>query len=350
MAVNGDASSTEIYGRLKEGAFIAGFTFERACTHLEWLLEEDRWKLGGTYDDVNAFLTSIKLDQFRIVAEQRKRLAQRIKALQPTASQRAIARVVGVTNVTVHRDLAAENGPAEAPVVTNVAASPAADLSGAAAATLVNRREKRKARDADAATRRIEMAGEGTIECRHGDFRAVLADLTDIDAIITDPPYGREYLPLLRDLAALADRILKPNGIMAVLYGHTWLPEAFAQMTGFRPYRWTACYLTEGNGYISQARKVQSKWKPLLIYGGSEHRFDDLFRSGGDSAAKEHHEWGQDLGAFQSIINALTKPGATVVDPFAGGGTTLIAAKSLGRHAIGSEIEADAMAFRLEAA
>src|SRR4029077_17062175 len=121
-----------------------------------------------------------------------------------------------------------------------------------------------------AAGRRIEAAGEGTIECRRGDFRAVLADLTNVDAIITDPPYGKEYLPLLRDLAALADRILKPDGIMAVLYGHTYLPEAFAQMTGFRPYRWTACYLEQGNGYVSQARKVQSNWKPILIYGGCE--------------------------------------------------------------------------------
>jgi site-specific DNA-methyltransferase (adenine-specific) len=174
----------------------------------------------------------------------------------------------------------------------------------------------------------------------------VLADLRDIDAIITDPPYGKEYLPLLRDLAALADRILKPNGIMAVLYGQTYLPEAFAQMTGFRPYRWTACYLTEGNAYVSHARKVHSNWKPVLIYGGSEHRFGDLFRATGNGPDKEHHEWGQNLEAFQSIIAALTDPGATIVDPFAGGGTTLIAAKSLGRHAIGSEINADAMAFK----
>ena len=50
----------EIYGRLLEGAYMAGHSFERVCTHLEWLLQEDRWrKVGRGFDDVNAFLGSI---------------------------------------------------------------------------------------------------------------------------------------------------------------------------------------------------------------------------------------------------------------------------------------------------
>src|SRR5215471_8551352 len=98
-------ASAEIYGRLKEGVHVAGYSFERAFGHLEWLLEDGRWKLGHRYTDVNAFLASIKLDQFRIVAEQRKRLAQRIKELQPAASQRAIARVVGASKSAINRDI-----------------------------------------------------------------------------------------------------------------------------------------------------------------------------------------------------------------------------------------------------
>jgi tRNA G10 N-methylase Trm11 len=49
----------------------------------------------------------------------------------------------------------------------------------------------------------------------------VFADLRDIDAIVTDPPYELEYVHFLHDLAALADRIFKPDGIMAVLDGQT---------------------------------------------------------------------------------------------------------------------------------
>ena len=174
------------------------------------------------------------------------------------------------------------------------------------------------------------------MECRHGDFRAVLADLKNIDAIITDPPYGREYLPLMRDLADFANRVLKPDGILAVLYGQTDLPEAMAQMTGFRPYRWTACYQTPGDSYMSHARGVHSNWKPLIIYSSSKKKtFADVFTSEGNTnrEAKELHQWGQSLHAFQDIVATLTDPKMTVVDPFAGSGTTLIAAVSQGRNA-----------------
>ena len=54
----------EIYGSLKEGVHIAGYTLERAWGHLEWLLEEDRWRAVG-FEDVNVFLDSVKLDSFR---------------------------------------------------------------------------------------------------------------------------------------------------------------------------------------------------------------------------------------------------------------------------------------------
>jgi DNA modification methylase len=85
---------------------------------------------------------------------------------------------------------------------------------------------------------------------------------------------------------------------------------------------------------------VQSNWKPLIVYGGGplSPRFSDVFRSVADSG-KGRHEWGQNYEAFCQIIEAMTMPEARIADPFAGGGTTLFAAKALGRHAIGSEVK-----------
>jgi hypothetical protein len=170
------ASPAEIYGRLKEGVHFAGYSFERACTHLEWLLEGDRWMLGGQHGDVNEFLASIKLDQFRIVAEQRKRVAQRIKALQPVASERAIAAVLGSSNGTIHRDLA-PNGArnpektvaladTDVAVAPNGAPPPTADLSGAEAAKMASRvstknQRKDERRDQQAVVRL--RAGQGEL-------------------------------------------------------------------------------------------------------------------------------------------------------------------------------------------
>src|SRR5262249_50646896 len=70
------------------------------------------WReVGRGYDDVNEFLADIRLDQFRIVAEQRKRIVERIRELQPEVSNRTIAKVVGVDEITVRRDTATNVAP-----------------------------------------------------------------------------------------------------------------------------------------------------------------------------------------------------------------------------------------------
>jgi N6-adenosine-specific RNA methylase IME4 len=186
----------DIYGSIKEGVHVAGYSFERACNHLEWLLEENRWQLEGRFSNVNDFLDSVKLDQFRIVTDQRKRIAQRIRELQPDASQRAIARVVGAGEATVRRDLSdtAPNGasanrepevsvPRRALPAPNGA--PSAGLSGAAVAKLVEvsaaKQEKAEAKKAD----RIQAGAE--IASRNA---ALPADERTYSVIYADPPWS----------------------------------------------------------------------------------------------------------------------------------------------------------------
>ena len=136
--------------------------------------------------------------------------------------------------------------------------------------------------------------------------------------------------------------------MLAVLFGQTYLPEVYRLLGGHRPYRWTACYLTSGGGYVSHSRQVQSNWKPLIIYGGGP-RFADIIRSEGTNAdAKNSHKWGQDYGAFHTIVERLTIRGQTVADPFMGSGTTLLAAHALGRHVIGCDVDAATVATARE--
>lgn len=90
------------------------------------------------------------------------------------------------------------------------------------AGTLAIDRAERIVRDRRAVAHRVEEARQAAgqagprprADIRLGDFREVLADLSDIDAIITDPPYGHEPLALLGDLAAWADKVLAPDGVL----------------------------------------------------------------------------------------------------------------------------------------
>jgi N6-adenosine-specific RNA methylase IME4 len=112
------ASANEAYGELKANLFIAGFTLERAFRNfLEPLLTGDGWRLCGPgYTDINAFMDSLRLDKFRSIASERKRIAERIKELQPEVSNRQIARTLlgsDTKHRTIDRDLGPNGPPTE---------------------------------------------------------------------------------------------------------------------------------------------------------------------------------------------------------------------------------------------
>jgi phage N-6-adenine-methyltransferase len=92
------------YGRLLESAHFSSYGFERLCDSLKYLLDEDRWRQLGRDWDINEFLATIDLSSLNL-GKKRPELIKRIKELQPDASQRTIAKVMGVGQATVNRDL-----------------------------------------------------------------------------------------------------------------------------------------------------------------------------------------------------------------------------------------------------
>lgn len=142
------------YGRILESVHITGYSMERACRELEQLIDSNQWMaVGDGFTDIDDFLRSIDMSQggkYRIAVEDRKRLAKKLEEL--SASQRATAGALGVTNATVSRDLnpqrqgvthvtkKPEKGPVEDDFVTHVtpAPKPTRPLSGEDAAKLVS--------------------------------------------------------------------------------------------------------------------------------------------------------------------------------------------------------------------
>lgn len=218
--------------------------------------------------------------------------------------------------------------------------------------TIDVKRAERVVREHLAEQRRAEpveaVTSDSDIEIRHGDFREVLADLDgQVDAIITDPPYPTEFWPLLDDLAPLAARWLKPNGVLAVMTGTrlAMVDHAEAAFGAHLHRRHRGVYLVPGQRWRDQIERVATGYKPILIYGrddATDPRWlnDDIFRSDESRQDDRFHHWGQSESGFASLILRLTDPGALVVDPFLGGGTTAVVCRDLGRRFVGCDIDA----------
>lgn len=309
--------------------------------------------------------------QERIGGYVRLSIPERREAVAELAAEglttREIGDVLGVHHSTAERDIraganapdedsaqdalaldAGANAPDEPP--SEMAFEPVADTRVEASSP----REERKEREEAARTRKekseeraVEMAARVKVDIRHGDFRTVLDDLYGtVDAIITDPPYPKDFIEEFDALGEVASRLLKIGGILVVMVGGVHLPEYIERLNRHMKYRWCGAYLTDGPATRVQGRKVGTKWKPLLIYGGERFITQDVFSSDGQD--KQHHEWGQSESGMADIVSRLTDPGQLVVDPFLGGGTTAIVCRDLGRNFVGCDIDAAAVAKSLE--
>lgn len=181
------------------------------------------------------------------------------------------------------------------------------------------------------------------------DLRTIaVADLDvdqPVDAIITDPPYPREFLPVYTDLAEFAARALKPGGSLVCMVGQSYLPEILERLGERLTYQWTVAYLTPG-GQAAQLwdRKVNTFWKPLLWFTNGDYTGDwigDVTRSEVNDNDKRHHHWGQSESGMADIIRRFTAPGDLIVDPFLGGGTTGQVALDLARRFTGADTDPD---------
>jgi 16S rRNA G966 N2-methylase RsmD len=181
------------------------------------------------------------------------------------------------------------------------------------------------------------------IDFRLGDFEEVFADLPDgsIDCIITDPPYPYEFIEVWTKLSRFAKRVLKPNGYCIAYSGQMYLPDVIKRMNEHLDYYWTFAVYHEGQTQIVNGINLMCRWKPVLIFQNGkkkiENTFQDYFIS--EQREKNGHDWQQSKSGVGYLIEMFTKEGDTIFEPFAGSGTTIIAARDKNRNILSAEID-----------
>jgi len=181
------------------------------------------------------------------------------------------------------------------------------------------------------------------IDFRLGDFEEVFKDIPDgsIDCIITDPPYPYEFIEVWSKLSRVAKRVLKPNGYCIAYSGQMYLPEVMQRMSENLDYYWTFAVYHEGQTQIVNGINLMCRWKPVLIFQNGkkkiENTFQDYFIS--EQREKNGHDWQQSKSGVGYLIEMFTKEGDTILEPFAGSGTTIICARDKKRNVIASEID-----------
>ncbi len=207
------------------------------------------------------------------------------------------------------------------------------------------KKEEKKAEKENERDRLAEIGKNKKIEIdfRLGDFEEVFKDIPDgsIDCIITDPPYPTEFIEVWSKLSRFAKRVLKPNGYCVAYSGQMYLPEVMKRMCENLDYYWTFAVYHEGQTQIVNGINLMCRWKPVLIFQNGkkkiENTFQDYFIS--EQREKNGHDWQQSKSGVAYLIEMFTKKGDTILEPFAGSGTTMIVAKAKGRNVIGAEID-----------
>lgn len=190
-----------------------------------------------------------------------------------------------------------------------------------------------------------------------GDFKELTIDRNhdgyigdnSIDCIITDPPYPRLFLHVWEELAEFANRVLKPGGFLVTYAPQYYLGKIMVDMQSFNNLvYYSQIIMTHEkppHGTIFPRKEI-CVYKPVLVFqklniNGKTSKpyksFVDVIK--GSGREKGLHEWQQSQAELIPLIETFSQPGDTIVDPFMGSGTTLVAAITNRRNAIGYDID-----------
>lgn len=209
----------------------------------------------------------------------------------------------------------------------------------------------------------------GGITIYHGDCREILPHLPKVDLVLTDPPYGIDFHSLRPSDGKKKDKI-KNDGFKEYKNMLPWMYKSFKDVlidggvccccccggggTPSLAYSWIEAsnYLNVENvciwdkGFVGMGWRYRFQWEAIII----ATKGDRKTWNGGNNKSnvikvqkiipqQGDHPTPKPEVLMRQMIEDNSNIYDTILDPFTGSGTTLRAAKDLGRKAIGIEIE-----------
>lgn len=192
---------------------------------------------------------------------------------------------------------------------------------------------------------------QGGITIYHGNAMEVMRHLGDVDAIVTDPPFnvGKEfnndnltdadYKAFCNEFAIRCYQSGALNIVCEMPKNNGVLRE---ELSRYFDIKHTLC-LNYTNS-MRQGTVGYSNWGLVVWFardGGKCHEryMDRIDCALHDSRGEFNHPSPKEVTHYKHLIRMFSNNDMIVMDPFCGSGTTLRAAKDLGRRAIGIEIE-----------
>lgn len=184
-----------------------------------------------------------------------------------------------------------------------------------------------------------------------------------VDLIIADPPYGiayqsghrskadrqamvGDYGNILWRLLPLVRRVLKPEGAFYLFCRYDVSPEWWHMVGNYlRPLN-KLIWVKNNWGMGDLKGNWASQYEEIIFAVKGRHKLrngrpSNVLHADRVNGASMIHPTEKPVAIMRQIIDASSSPGDLILDPCCGSGPVLVAAREMGRRAIGIEINAE---------
>ena len=161
--------------------------------------------------------------------------------------------------------------------------------------------------------------------------------------VVGDPPWGD--LAAWGELGRFAQRVLVPNGVLLGYIGTRWCYDVIRLLsTHLTPVRMAFLPSQHLNAWDPSVR-CEEVGSFMAIMANGDFNPPGTWRNvvPGEVEGRRWHPYQRPLANVRHYIDAFTRPGDVVVDPFVGSGTTAIACVELDRRMVGCDNDPNAV-------